>query len=45
MGSAFTFPCVNGHSVTLIGSPLEDKLIDRLNRKKFHKTLDCYLKN
>ena len=45
MGSAFTFPCVdNGHSVTLIGSPLEDKLIDRLNRsKRFHKTLDCYL--
>ena len=45
MGSAFTFPCVdNGHSVTLIGSPLEDKLIDKLNRsKRFHKTLDCYL--
>ncbi len=45
MGSAFSFPCIeNGHNVTLIGSPLEDKLIDKLNRgRKFYKNLDCYL--
>ena len=45
MGTAFSIPCVdNGHSVALIGSPLEDKLIEKLNKgKRFHQTLDCYL--
>jgi len=41
MGSAFTFPCVdNGHNVSLIGTTLENNIIDKLNRKnKFHKVL------
>ena len=45
MGTAFSLTCVdNNHSVALIGSPLEDKLIDKLNKgRRFHQTLDCYL--
>ena len=45
MGTAFSIPCVdNGHSVALIGSPLEDKLIEKLNKgRRFYQTLDCYL--
>ena len=41
MGSAFTFPCIdNSHDVSLIGSPLENNIIDKLNSKnKFHKVL------
>ena len=39
MGSAFTFPCVdNGNNVSLIGTPLENDVIEVLNNKnKFHK--------
>ena len=42
MGSAFTFPCIdNGNNVILIGSPLENNIVDNLNKKnKFHKALD-----
>ena len=30
MGSAFSFPCVdNGHTVSIMGSPLENKTIDK----------------
>jgi len=45
MGSAFSFPCIdNGHNVSLIGSPLENNIIDKLNRKnKFHKALGLSL--
>ena len=44
MGSAFTFPCVdNKHDVTLIGSPLENDLIENLNKDSFHKHLNCKL--
>tara|TARA_B100000686_G_scaffold339857_1_gene414596 strand:- start:102 stop:1082 length:981 start_codon:yes stop_codon:yes gene_type:complete len=45
MGSAFTFPCTdNGNNVSLIGTPLENDIIDELNNKnKFHKILDCTL--
>ena len=42
MGSAFTFPCLdNGNEVVLVGTLLEDKVIDELNnKKKFHKVLN-----
>ena len=44
MGSAFTFPCIdNKHDVTLIGSPLENDLIENLNKDSFHKHLNCKL--
>mgnify|MGYP001420018239 CR=1 FL=1 len=45
MGSAFTVPCVDhGNDVVLVGTPLEDKLIDKLNTgNKFHEVLDCKL--
>ena len=45
MGSAFTYPCADkDHDVTLIGSPLENNIIDKLNSKnKFHKVLGCTL--
>ena len=33
MGSAFSFPCVdNGHEVSIIGSPLEDKMINEIKK-------------
>ena len=44
MGSAFTFPCIdNKHDVTLIGSPLENDQINKLNKDSFHKPLNCKL--
>ncbi len=45
MGAAFTFPCIDsGNSVSLIGTPLENNIIDKLNRNnKFHKVLGCSL--
>ena len=44
MGSAFTFPCIdNKHDVTLIGSPLENDQIEKLNKDSFHKHLNCKL--
>ena len=46
MGSAFTFPCVdNGHQVSLVGSPLENDLIEDLNKDYFHKNLNSKLSN
>ena len=41
MGAAFTFPCIdNGNNVSLVGTPLENNIIDKLNRNnKFHKVL------
>ena len=45
MGSAFTLPCIdNGNDVTLVGTPLEDNVVDELNTgNKFHKVLNCTL--
>jgi|TARA_B100002051_G_scaffold17412_1_gene13906 glycerol-3-phosphate dehydrogenase (NAD(P)+) len=42
MGTAFSFPCVdNDHDVSIIGSPLENSVIDNLKKNNFHKDLDC----
>ena len=43
MGSAFTVPCAdNSHEVYLVGSFLEDNLIDEINKLgNFHPTLKC----
>ena len=45
MGSAFVFPCIdNGHEVSLIGTHLEDKFIDNINKKNnLHPFLNCKL--
>ena len=41
MGTAFSFPCSdNGHSVTIIGTHLENDFIDQINLKKKHPTLE-----
>ena len=43
MGSAFTIPCVeNGNDVTLIGTHLENDLIDKIS-KSVHPTLKVAL--
>ena len=35
MGSAFTIPCIeNGNDVTLIGTHLENNLIDEITRER-----------
>ena len=41
MGSTFTIPCTdNGNNVILVGTPLENNIVDALNKKnKFHKVL------
>ena len=40
MGSAFSFPCVdNGHTVSIMGSPLENKTIDELKKKLLSSSL------
>ena len=44
MGSAFSFPCVdNGHKVSIMGSPLENKTIDELKKNYYHQALSCNL--
>jgi len=45
MGSAFAVPCAdNGHETFLVGSFLEDKVIDLINKKNnFHPVLKCQL--
>jgi len=42
MGTAFSFPCSdNGHSVTIIGTFLENDFIDKINSTKKHPILNC----
>ena len=45
MGSAFAVPCAdNSNEVFLVGSFLEDKVIEEINsNKNFHPTLKCQL--
>ena len=44
MGSAFSMPCIeNRNEVTLVGTHLEDKLIDKLKINYYHPTLKSYL--
>ena len=40
MASALTFPLFeNGHEVNLVGSPLDDEIIDRLREDNYHVNL------
>ena len=42
MGTAFSFPCSdNNHSVSIIGTHLENDFIDQINSKKNHPVLNC----
>ena len=42
MGTAFSFPCSdNGHSVSIVGTHLENDFIDKINSTKKHPALDC----
>jgi len=42
MGTAFSFPCSdNNHSISIIGTHLENDLIDQINSKNKHPTLNC----
>ena len=44
MGTAFSFPCSdNKHSVSIIGTYLEDDFIDLINEEKKHPFLNCDL--
>ena len=41
MSTAFAYPCIdNKHDVSVVGTHLEDSLIDSLNEKKFHTGLN-----
>ena len=42
MGTAFSFPCSDkNHSVTIIGTHLENDFIDQINLKRVHPSLNC----
>jgi len=42
MGTAFSFPCSdNNHSVSVIGTHLENNFIDQINLNKQHPILNC----
>ena len=42
MGTAFSFPCSDkNHSVTIIGTHLENDFIDQINLKRVHPALNC----
>jgi len=42
MGTAFSFPCSdNKHSVSIIGTHLENDFIDQINSSRKHPVLDC----
>tara|TARA_B100000945_G_scaffold308518_1_gene298320 strand:- start:1066 stop:2097 length:1032 start_codon:yes stop_codon:yes gene_type:complete len=44
MGTAFAYPCVdNKHDVTIIGTHLENKSIEEINKTKFHQGLKLEL--
>ena len=41
MGTAFGYPCSdNKHEVNIIGTHLENKAIDELNKNRFHPGLN-----
>ena len=41
MGTAFGYPCVdNKHDVSILGTHLENKSIDELNKNRFHLGLN-----
>ena len=41
MGTAFGYPCSdNKHEVNIIGTHLENKAIDELNKNRFHPSLN-----
>ena len=40
MGTAFAYPCIdNNHDVSVIGTHLENKTIEELNKNSFHSGL------
>jgi len=42
MGTAFSFPCSdNGHSVSIVGTHLENDFIDQINTEREHPYLNC----
>ena len=42
MGTAFSFPCSdNNHSVSIVGTHLENDFIDQINSNKIHPGLNC----
>jgi len=42
MGTAFSFPCSDkGHSVSIVGTHLENDFIDKINSTRKHPALDC----
>ena len=42
MGTAFSFPCSdNKHSVSIIGTHLENNFIDQINSSRKHPALNC----
>ena len=44
MGTAFSFPCSdNNHTVSVVGTHLENNFIDQINLKKKHPALNCDL--
>ena len=46
MGTAITVPAVkNGHDITLVGTPLDNEIIEKIKTSKIHPSLNIELKN
>ena len=46
MGTAITVPAVkNGHDITLVGTPIDNEIIDKIKNSKIHPNLNIELKN
>ena len=46
MGTAITVPAVkNGHDITLVGTPIDNEIIDIIKNSKIHPNLNIELKN
>ena len=42
MGTAFSIPCSdNGHSVSIVGTHLENNFIDQMKSSRKHPALNC----
>ena len=46
MGAAITVPAVkNGHDITLVGTPLDKEIIEKIKTSKIHPNLNIELEN
>ena len=46
MGTAITVPAIkNGHDITLVGTPLDKEIIEKIKTSKIHPNLNIKIEN